>query len=55
MVERFSVVNAKHRLPSGINDSLSSSTSAVLLFDAQSVVTEIIALAAGCISGVEFR
>ena len=55
MVERFSVVNTQHRLPSGINDSSSSSTSAVLLFDAQSVVTEIIALADGCISEVEFR
>ena len=55
MAERFSVVNTRHRLPSGTSDSQTSSTSTVMLFDAQSVVTEIIALANGCISDVEFR
>ena len=57
MVERFSVVNTRHRLPSssgnGHNDD--SSVSTVLLFDAQCVVAEIIALGDGCIDDIEFR
>ena len=55
--EKEGLLNTRHRLPStsdnGHNDD--SSVSTVLLFDAQCVVAEIVALGDGCIDEIEFR